>query len=104
MSEKALAAAGSQLPCSVVIVSAKAEKRQGAMTATAMYVSQFPPLLAVSISKAFATYQLIEKSKEFAVNVIADTQLDLSKKFGKVHGFEVDKFKEFGVSTEPASK
>jgi len=74
------------------------------MTATAMYASQVPPLLVVSISKTFATFELIEKSKEFAVNVIADTQLELSKKFGTTHGYEVDKFQEFGISTEPASK
>ena len=104
MSEKTLAKATLQLPCSVVIVSAKADKRQGAMTATAMYASQVPPLLVVSISKTFSTYKLIEKSKEFAINVIADTQLDLSKKFGTVHGYEVNKFQEFGISTEPASK
>ena len=104
MSEQALAKAPLQLPCSVVIVSAKADKSQGAMTATAMYVSQTPPLLVVSISKAFATYQLIEKSKEFAVNVLADTQLELSKKFGRVHGYEVDKFQEFGISAESASR
>lgn len=104
MSEQSLVKATMQLPCSVVILSAKADKRQGAMTATAMYVSQVPPLLAVSISKTFATYQLIEKSKEFALNVIADNQLDLSKKFGSTHGYEVDKFKEFGIATEPASK
>ena len=104
MSDKSLAKATLQLPCSVVIVSAKADNRQGAMTATAMYASQVPPLLVVSISKTFATYELIEKSKEFAVNVIADTQLDLSKKFGTTHGYEVDKFQEFGISTEPASK
>lgn len=104
MSEKTLAKATLQLPCSVVIVSAKADKRQGAMTATAMYASQVPPLLVVSISKTFSTYKLIEKSKEFAINVLADTQLDLSKKFGAVHGYEVDKFQESGISTEPASK
>ncbi len=80
------------LPCPVVIVSAKADSRQGAMTATAMYVSQVPPVLVVSISKTFATYELIEKSKNFAINVIADTHLDLAKKFGMVHGYEVDKF------------
>jgi len=67
------------------------------MTATATYVSQAPPLLVVSISKTFATYGLVEKSKEFAINVIADTQLDLSKKFGRIHGYEVDKFQEFGL-------
>ena len=104
MSEQALAKAPLQLPCSVVILSAKADNRQGAMTATAMYVSQTPPLLVVSVSKTFATYQLIEKSKEFAVNVLADTQLELSKEFGSAHGYEVDKFQEFGISTESASR
>jgi flavin reductase (DIM6/NTAB) family NADH-FMN oxidoreductase RutF len=103
MSKQALAKATSELPCSVVILSAKAGNQQGAMTATAMYVSQVPPLLVVSISKTFATYQLIEKSKEFAINVIADTQLDLSKKFGSIHGYELDKFQEFGISTKPAT-
>jgi len=104
MSDKSLAKATLQLPCSVVIVSAKADNRQGAMTATAMYASQIPPLLVVSISRTFATYQLIEKSKEFAINVLADNQLELSKKFGSIHGDEVDKFQQFGISTEPASK
>lgn len=104
MSEQTLAKAPLQLPCSVVIISASADNRQGAMTATAMYVSQTPPLLVASISKTFATYQLIERAKEFAVNVLADTQLELSKKFGSVHGYEVDKFQELGTSTEKASK
>ncbi len=104
MSERSLVQATLQLPCSVVILSASADNSQGAMTATAMYVSQVPPLIAVSVSKTFATYQLIEKSKEFAINVIADNQLDLAQKFGSVHGYEVDKFREFGIATESSSK
>ncbi len=104
MPEQSLRKAPLQLPCSVVILSAEADGRKGAMTATAMYVSQVPPLLVVSISKTFTTYGLIEKSKEFAINVIADTQLELSKKFGRIHGYEVDKFREFGISTEPSTK
>jgi len=93
-----------QLPCSVVILSARAGKEQGAMTATAMYVSEKPPLLAVSVSKTLATYQLIEKSREFALNVVADNQLELAARFGAKHGYEVDKFKAFGVTTQPATK
>lgn len=104
MSENNLVKATMQLPCSVVIVSARADNRQGAMTASAMFISQIPPMLVVSISKTFATFELIEKSREFAINVIADTQLDLSKKFGTVHGYEVDKLQEFGIITEPASQ
>ena len=60
MAEKSLAKATVQLPSSVVILSAGAGGKQGAMTATAMYVSQVPPLIAVSVSKTFSTYQLIE--------------------------------------------
>jgi flavin reductase (DIM6/NTAB) family NADH-FMN oxidoreductase RutF len=92
------------LPCSVVILSARDGKRESAMTATAMYVSQKPALLVVSVSKTFATYKSIEKTGEFAVNVIADNQLGLAKKFGSKHGFELDKFKENKISTLPATK
>jgi len=104
MPSRSLVKATMQLPCSVTVLTAAADKKQGAMTAGAMYVSQVPPLLAVSVSKAFATYQLIEKSKEFVVNVLADTQLDLSQKFGRVHGYETDKLRDFGVKTEAGSK
>jgi len=103
MSDKSLVRATMQLPCSVTILTARANDVQGAMTASTMYVSQVPPLLVISVSKTFATYQLIEKSKEFAINVIADNQHDLAEKFGSVHGFEANKFEEFGVKTEPAS-
>ena len=103
MSDKSLVRATMQLPCSVTILTARANDVQGAMTASSMYVSQVPPLLVVSVSKTFATYQLIEKTKEFAINIIADIQNDLAEKFGSVHGFEVNKFEEFGVQTEPAS-
>jgi len=103
MSNKSFAQAAMQLPCSVMILTAHADSHQGAMTASSMFVSQVPPLLVVSVSKTFATYQLIEKSKELAINVIADNQQDLAGKFGSVHGYEVDKFDEFGVKTVPAS-
>ena len=104
MTEHNLVQATLHLPCSVVILSASADGSHGAMTATAMYVSQVPPLIAVSVSKTFATYELIEKSKEFAINVIADNQLDLAQKFGSVHGYEIDKIKEFDITTEPATR
>ena len=102
MKERSFVQATLQLPCSVIILTAGADGAHGAMTASAMFVSQVPPLLAVSVSKTFATYQLIEKSKEFAINVIGDHQQDLAGKFGRVHGYEIDKLKEFGVKTEGA--
>ncbi len=104
MSARSIVQAALHLPCSVVILSAKADSKHGGMTASAMYVSQDPPLIAVSVSKTFATQRLIEKSKAFVINVIADNQLDLATKFGSSHGYEVDKFKEFGVPIESASE
>jgi flavin reductase (DIM6/NTAB) family NADH-FMN oxidoreductase RutF len=103
MAPKSFVQATFQLPCSVIILTASANEAHGAMTATSMFVSQVPPLLAVSISKTFATYPLIEKSKEFAINVLADNQRDLAGKFGSVHGYEIDKLREFGVQSESAS-
>ncbi len=103
MSSKSFVQATTQMPCSVVILTASAENRQGAMTATSMFVSQVPSLIAVSVSKTFDTYSLIEKSKEFAINILADDQIELSDKFGKVHGYEVNKLEEFKTKTEPAS-
>jgi flavin reductase (DIM6/NTAB) family NADH-FMN oxidoreductase RutF len=104
MIEKDLAQAPLQLPCSVVIVSASAGGKEGAMTATAMYVSMKPPRLIVSVSKTFATYQLIEQSRQFGINVIADNQVELSRQFGSSHGFELEKLKQSNIKTEPSSK
>jgi flavin reductase (DIM6/NTAB) family NADH-FMN oxidoreductase RutF len=104
MSNDSLVKATIQLPCSVVMISAEAESKQGAMTATAMYVSQSPPLIAVSLSRAFATYNLIEKSGEFVINVITDRQIELAKKVGSIHGSQTDKFTQFDIAFEAASK
>lgn len=104
MSRNDLIKATRQLPCSVVILSAAADGKQGTMTASAMYVSEKPPLIAVSISKTFHTYQLIDRSKEFAINVVTEQQLELAKKVGSSHGKDVDKFHEFNIVTEPAAE
>lgn len=104
MTEQSLVKATMQLPCSVVIISAQSGDEKGAMTAGAMYVSQVPPLIAVSVSNTFATHKLIEQSREFAVNVITDEQLELARKVGSAHGRDVDKFHEFDIPTESASQ
>jgi len=103
MTPKSFVQATLRLPCSVIILTAGVNEAHSAMTATSMFVSEVPPLLAVSVSKTSASYPLIEKSKEFAINVIADNQRDLSGKLGSVHGYEIDKFKEFAIKTESAS-
>ncbi|MDP2719729.1 MAG: flavin reductase family protein [Dehalococcoidia bacterium] len=92
-----------ELPCSVVAISAKSGAQQGAMTASAMYVSQVPALILVSIAKSLATYELIEKSKAFAINILSENQIALAKKLASVHGKGVDKLKELKVATSAAS-
>ncbi|MGD8226671.1 MAG: flavin reductase, partial [Desulfobacteraceae bacterium] len=55
------------LPCSVVFVSTACEGKRDIMTATAMFVSEKEPLVAISIAKNHLTDQLIEKSGEFVL-------------------------------------
>jgi flavin reductase (DIM6/NTAB) family NADH-FMN oxidoreductase RutF len=104
MSGGSLVQATRQLPCSVVILTTKYGDAQDAMTASAMFVSEEPQLLIVSVSKTFKTYELIEKSHEFVVNILSDDKLDLAHKLGSSHGQNADKLTKFNVGTEPASK
>lgn len=93
-----------ELPCSVVAVTARAANQQDGMTACAMYVSQAPPLILISISKKFATYELVEKAKEFAINIFSENQIALADKLGSVHGKGIDKLLKYKVPLEAASK
>ena len=102
MTEQSLVEATRKLPCSVVIISARAGAERGVMTANAMYVSEVPPIIAISVSKTQTTYDLIEKSKEFAVNIITEKQVPLARQIGSTHGRDVDKFSRFNIGTEPA--
>ncbi len=104
MSGGSLVQATRQVPCSVVILTTKYGDEQDAMTASAMFVSEEPPLLVVSVSKTFKTHDLIEKSREFAVNILSDDKLNLAHKLGSSHGQNADKLAKFNVGTEPATK
>ena len=92
------------VPCSVVLLSVGTEERQDAMTATAMFVSENPPLFTVSVAKHIVSHDLIEKAGEFAINVASTDQVELAKKLGYTHGRDVDKFKEFNIQTQKATK
>ena len=92
------------VPCSVVLLSAGVKDNQDVMTATAMFVAEKVPLLAISVSKNSTTYELIEETGECALNIASTSQVDLVKKVGATHGRDVDKMKTFGIQTEAASK
>lgn len=90
------------LPCPVVIVTAAAGERRDAMTATAFFVSEVPPLISVSIAAHHLTAELIQQAGEFVINVATPEQVDLVRRLGSAHGRDVDKFEKFGLSTLPS--
>ena len=90
------------LPCAVTLLSAGMAGKQDAMTATAMFVSEDPPLVVVSVGKNTFSHDLIEKSGEFVLNVAATGQVKLAKILGATHGAKVDKFKKFRVAVQEA--
>ena len=92
------------VPCSVVLLSVGTKEKQDAMTATAMFVSEDPPLLTVSVAKQIVSHELIEKAGEFVLNVASRDQVDLAKKLGSTHGARVNKFEKFNIKTAKAEK
>jgi flavin reductase (DIM6/NTAB) family NADH-FMN oxidoreductase RutF len=102
--KKNLYVIGRQLPCSVTLLTVATKGKQDAMTASAMFVSENPPLLVVSVAKHIVSHDLIEKAGEFVLNVASTGQIKLARQLGFTHGREVDKLKKFGVSKGKASK
>ncbi|UCB48153.1 MAG: flavin reductase family protein [Deltaproteobacteria bacterium] len=86
------------LPCSVVLISTAHEGKRDIMTATAMFVSEKEPLVAMSIAKNHLTDQLIEKSGEFILAIASEAQKDLVWQLGSVKGEAGDKFTRFSIS------
>ncbi len=92
------------IPTSVMLLTVATKEKQDAMTASAMFVSEDLPLLVVSVAKHILTHELIEEAGEFVLNVASSNQAKLARKLGSTHGREIDKFKEFDISTEKACK
>jgi flavin reductase (DIM6/NTAB) family NADH-FMN oxidoreductase RutF len=87
-----------------MLLTVATEEKQDAMTASAMFVSEDLPLLVVSVARHILTHELIEEAGEFVLNVASSNQAKLARKLGSTHGKEIDKFKEFDISTEKANK
>jgi len=69
-----------------------------------MPVSKEPPLIACAIGRNFYSYELIISNKEFIINV---PPMELKPKIyycGFHSGYKVDKFKETGLTPQPARK
>ena len=69
-----------------------------------MPVSKEPPLIICAIGRSTYSCTLVENTKEFVVNI---PQKELTEKIyycGFHSGYQVDKFKETGLTSQPARK
>ena len=92
------------LPCSVTLLTVGVKGKQDAMTASAMFVSENPPLLTVSVAKHIVSHDLIEQAGEFVLNVASSNQVKLARQLGFTYGREVSKFKRFNIRKEKGKK
>ena len=77
----------------VYVVTSRLKDVVNGMTASwVAQVSLKPLLVMVSIAPSRYSHRLVQESGVFAVNVLADTQVELGKRFGYKSGRQVDKF------------
>lgn len=92
-------------PMRVCLVAASHQEKENFMPAAWVYpVSAEPPKFAVAIAKQRYTYDIIQSSGYFTINVPGfDLALKIEK-FGRLSGKDGDKFKAWGVSKEKSEK
>jgi flavin reductase (DIM6/NTAB) family NADH-FMN oxidoreductase RutF len=87
------------LPCAVVFVSTAHRESRDIMTATAMFVSEKEPLLAISVAKGHLTEKLILESAKFTLVIAGASHKHLAMQVGSVKGDKVDKFEKFSIKS-----
>ena len=88
------------LPCAVVFVCTAHGERRDIMTATAMFVSEKEPLLALSVAEGHLTEKLISQSGKFTLVIAGNEHKQLAIQVGSVKGEAEDKFEKFKIQTE----
>lgn len=68
------------------------------------YFSGKPTLVGIGIATSRFSYELIEKSKAYVVNVVDEKLIEAVKVCGENSGRDVDKFKLAKLTAVPASK
>jgi len=92
-------------PRVAVIITTSAGGKDGAMTAAwHSAVSAKPPLYGVAIKSERFSYQLITKSREFAINFIASEKASLAAAIGGISGQQMDKFQRLNIQKESPLK
>jgi flavin reductase (DIM6/NTAB) family NADH-FMN oxidoreductase RutF len=89
----------------VTLVSSQAGERSNVMAASwAMPLDFDPPKVAVVIDRSTLTRELVEASREFALNIPPRALADATLGVGSVSGRAADKWEGFPVTAMPASR
>ncbi|MEN3013727.1 MAG: flavin reductase family protein [Endomicrobiia bacterium] len=86
-------------PC-CLITSGNKQLKNIAPVAWLTPLNDEPPLVVICVASAHYTSELIEKYKEFVINIPSVEMLDLIKFTGKISGRKEDKFKKFNILYE----
>ncbi len=88
-----------------LIVSGRLGEKLNVMAASwVMPVSEEPLRIAIAVERETYTFELIEKYKELAINVVDDKLLDKVWRAGTISGKNRDKIREIGFELEESSK
>ncbi|HAA89932.1 MAG: Flavin reductase domain protein FMN-binding protein [Thermoanaerobacterales bacterium 50_218] len=102
MSSKEAKEAIKRMPWPVTLIGAAHEGRYNVMTASWVSQVSFNPLMVmVSIAPERYTYELIQKSGEFVVSILAKEQVQVANFCGSRSGKETDKIEELKLKTQP---
>ena len=69
-----------------------------------MPVSEEPPHIALALDRESYTYELINKYREFTVNVVSHEYADKVWYVGSRSGYDVDKVKSLGIKLNESKK
>jgi flavin reductase (DIM6/NTAB) family NADH-FMN oxidoreductase RutF len=98
-----LAALFQRLTLGVYVIGVNDGERRDAFTAAWLMQTSFDPLLlALSINPDNASYPILHAGRSFTVNVLAEGQLALARRFGTKSGRDEDKLA--GVSWRPGRR
>ena len=86
-----------------IATSVEPEGRPNAITlGWSMPTSFQPPLLAISVGHTRYSHLLLERCREFVLNIPGEDIRDLAVRIGSCSGRDVDKFAELGLTAVPA--
>ena len=92
-------------PMRIFLISASCEGRDNFMPATWCFpLSSEPQLFGVAIVKKRFTYDLIQKSREYVINIPGEGLAEMIEKYGRITGRDNDKFALAGLTREKSEK